>query len=140
MRVLLDTNVLSETTRPVPEERVLEFLQQGLPSYVSVMTLHELRHGAEQLPASKRRRILLSWVASMRAAYGSCMLPITEEIAERAAVLRSEASCQGRVLHIEDAMIAATALVHELTLVTRNIADFETTGVGLHNPWIAGSR
>jgi predicted nucleic acid-binding protein len=96
------------------------------------------RPGVE-LDLPKRRRILLSWVESMRAAYGCCMLPITKEIAERAAIMRSEARRQGRVLHIEDAMIAATALVHELTLATRNIAAFETTGVGLHNPWIAKS-
>ena len=135
MRILLDTNVLSETTRPSPDPNVSAFLARGIPAYISALTLHELKHGAALLKEAKRRDSLLSWVASIRDSYETHILPMTADVAETAAVLRADASKQGRVLHIEDAIIAATAVEHDLTLVTRNISDFEVTGVDICNPW-----
>lgn len=136
MRILLDTNVLWETTRPSPNEQVTAYLARGIPAYISVLSLHELKYGATLLKETKRRDALLSWVASMRDTYARHILPMTADIAETAAVLRASASKQGRVLHVEDAFIAATAIEHKLTLVTRNISDFEVTGAVLCNPWV----
>jgi predicted nucleic acid-binding protein len=135
MQILLDTNVLSETTRPSPNERVTYYLARGIPAYISALTLYELKNGAASLKEKNRREELLAWVASIREAYEAYILPMTADIAETAAVLRANAGKRGRVLHIEDAIIAATAIEHELTLVTRNISDFEVTSVALFNPW-----
>ena len=135
MQILLDTNVISETTRPSPNERVIYYLARGIPAYISALTLYELKHGAASLKEKKRREELLRWVALIRATYEAYILPMTADIAETAAVLRANAGKRGRPTHIEDAIIAATAGKHNLTLVTRNISDFEVTGVPLLNPW-----
>lgn len=135
MQILLDTNVLSETTRPSPNERVISYLARGIPAYISALTLYELKNGAASLKEKNRREELLAWVASIRERYEAYILPMTANIAETAAVLRANASKRGRALHIEDAIIAATASEHNLTLVTRNLSDFEVTGVPLLDPW-----
>lgn len=135
MKLLLDTNVLSETMRPRPDAKVVAFLRRGLPSYISVVTVHELKHGAELVKDARRRQEIAAWFASIRSDFEDQILTVTAEIAETAAVLRASASRSGRVLHIEDAIIAATALKHNLTLITRNTSDFEVTEVPQINPW-----
>jgi len=135
MTFLLDTNVVSELARPRPKKEVLRFLQDA-DGFLSVVSLHELRHGAELLKDSVRRRKLLDWLNGLRSQYAKNILPVDAEIAEAAAVLRAERAKSGRILHIEDALIAATAQVCSMTLVTRNIKDFEGCGVKLINPWI----
>lgn len=135
MRALLDTNVLSEIARPAPDANVLKFLSGGIPAYISVLTLHELRHGAELVKDSEKRHKLTEWVSSIREPYDQSILPVTADTAETAAKLRAAASRKGCVLHIEDAIIAATAIEHNLTLITRNTSDFAVTQVGQINPW-----
>ena len=134
MALLLDTNVVSELARPKPSEKVLRFLGDT-DGFISVVTLHELRRGAELLQAEEKRIKLLDWLSGVRATYSSKIIPIDAEIAEKAAVLRAEASKSGRVIHIEDALIAVTASAFSLTLVTRNVRDFETASVDIVNPW-----
>jgi predicted nucleic acid-binding protein len=135
MAVLLDTKVLSELARPEPDAMVVAYLSQGLVGYVSVVTMHELRYGAELIKDLPKRERLLSWLESIRSTYERNILPVATDIAERAGVLRAGASHQGRTLHVEDALIAATARAHDLTLVTRNTGDFVITGVRMVNPW-----
>ena len=96
MQILLDTNVLSETTRPSPNEHVISYLARGIPAYISALTLYELKHGAASLKEKKRREELLKWVASIRERYDPYILPMTADIAETAAVLRANASKRGR--------------------------------------------
>lgn len=135
MRALLDTNVLSESTKLAPNGHVLHFLSSGVPAFISALTLHELRHGAELIKDIKKREKLSEWVNAIRRDYATHILPITPDIAETAAILRASASRKGRILHIEDALIAATALEHQLTLITRNTSDFEITEIPQLNPW-----
>jgi predicted nucleic acid-binding protein len=135
---LADTNIPSELTRPNPDARVVEFLEGiGKESvYLSVLTLGEIRKGVASLPDGRRRRQLEDWIqGTLRPWFTNRILPVTEEIVDRWGVLAAEAKRRGAVLAVVDGLIAATALDHDLTLLTRNVSDFSGTGVTIVNPW-----
>lgn len=133
--VLLDTNVISELTRPDRNPNVVRFLEALEDGYVSVITVHELGYGLERLTDGSRRRQLAETVEQFLDLYADRIAPIGVPEARAAAALRADQAGRGRTLHLADALIAATALVRGLTLATRNTADFEGLGVILHNPW-----
>jgi predicted nucleic acid-binding protein len=137
---LVDTNVPSELTRETPDARVAAFLRNaGKESlFLSVMTLGEICKGIDMLPASPKRDALQDWLeVDVRSWYAGRILPVTESIAERWGHLAAAAKQRGIAVKDVDAVIAATALEHGLTLVTRNVKDFAGLGVVLLNPWDA---
>ena len=115
----------------------MAFLSRGEPAYLSAVTLYELKYGAELIKDPHKKEMLTAWVASIRDTYEAYILPVTVDIAELAAILQAADHQQGRALHIEDALIAATDIEHNMVLVTRNVSDFQTTKVDLVNPWNA---
>jgi len=133
---LLDTNVISETRKSRADAGVIAFLSaaQSGGLYLSVLTLGELRRGV----AAKRRTDSVAgdqlslWVDGIEATFGDRLLPLDAQ----AARLWGELSAV-RSLPAVDTLIAATAMRHDLTLVTRNIRDIESTGVRLIDPWRA---
>ena len=132
---LIDTNVVSELTRPVPDLNVVAFLDAQPDIWLSTVVLHELEYGLGILPAGKRRNELSSTIANLVAEYGDRIIPLERAEAQAAAKLRAAAKNSGRVLHLGDALIAGTAKMHALTIATRNIADFDGLGVPVINPW-----
>lgn len=135
MTILLDTNVISETTKRTPDKNVLRFLDQLDRAFVSVVTVHELHFGICRLPLSKRRTDLETAVHSLLVTFDKAVIDIDRMLARRAGELRADAEANGRVLHLADALIAATALEHVLHLATRNISDFSGLGLSVINPW-----
>jgi toxin FitB len=135
--VLFDTNVISELARPRPEPRVVDFIVAQREPLLSVLTLHELTWGAERVKEPRRRAKLIAWVASMRARFIGRLLHVDADIAEHAGRLRAAAAARGRVVEAVDALLAASALARGALLATRNISDFEPTGVPLVDPWVA---
>lgn len=133
--ILLDTNVLSELTRPVPAPAVIDFLAELDQGWLSAITLYELLHGARLNKARRKSSNLLAWIELLQEQYRGYILPVDTAIADQAAHLRARCSSKGRALHVEDALIAATAIQHDLPLATRDRIDFEGTGVLLINPW-----
>ena len=137
---LVDTNVPSELTREEPDESVAAFLRStGTSSlYLSVMTIGEICKGIAALPPSQKRTGLQRWLdGSVRLWFADRILPVTEVIAERWGYLAATAKQQGMTLAVVDGVIAATALHHDLTIVTRNVKDFGGLGVEVFNPWDA---
>ncbi|MGO9271801.1 MAG: type II toxin-antitoxin system VapC family toxin [Terriglobia bacterium] len=135
---LVDTNVPSDLTRETPDARVTAFLRNaGKESlFLSVMTLGEICKGIDMLPVSRKRKELQVWLeVDVRSWYAGRILPVTESIAERWGHLAATAKHRGNAVAVVDAVIAATALEHGLTLVTRNVKDFAGLGVVLLNPW-----
>jgi predicted nucleic acid-binding protein len=135
---LVDTNVPSELTRETPDARVAAFLKNaGKESvFLSVMTIGEICKGIDLLPASKKRSGLQSWLdIDVRSWFAGRILPVTESIAERWGHLAAAAKQRGVAMTVVDGVIAATALEHGLTMVTRNVSDFAGLGVVLLNPW-----
>lgn len=135
---LADTNIPSELTRPNPDARVVAFLEnvERESVYLSVLTLGEIRKGVASLPDGNRRRLLEIWIQStLRPWFANRILPVTEEIVDRWGTLAAEAKTRGAVLPVVDGLLAATALEHDLTLLTRNVRDFAGTGVTVLNPW-----
>jgi toxin FitB len=133
--ILLDTNIISETTRQTPDASVLRFLHGLSEAFVSVVTIHELHFGIYRLPLGQRRTDLASAVDRMLATFDDAIIDLDSALARRAAELRADTQAQGRVLHLADALIAATALERGLPLATRNVKDFTGLGLTLINPW-----
>ena len=133
--MLLDTNVISETTRHAPDSNVLRFLAGLETARVSVVTIHELQFGICRLPPGQRRADLTAAIDAFLAAFDDAVLDVDRVIARRAGQLRADAQATGRALHLADAFIAATALQHRLQLATRNPFDFAGLGVTVVDPW-----
>ncbi len=133
--ILLDTNVISELTKPTPNENVIAFLGEARELWVSTVTLHELAFGIALLPEGRRRSAIAETIAAFATAYADRIIPLAKDEADRAALLRAEAQKSGRTVSLGDALIAGTAAAHGLTVATRNVSDFQGLGVGGVNPW-----
>ena len=137
---LLDTNIPSELIRTRPEPRVSEWVysQDEESLYLSAVSIGELRRGFAILPKGKRRTKLELWFEKdLMLRFRGRILPVTYSIADRWGRLHGERQLRGTPLNMADGMIAATALEHNLTVVTRNVKDFAGLGVAVLNPWDA---
>jgi len=110
---------------------------EDISQYLSAVTVGEIQKGILKLPFSKKRDGLGLWLTNVRTRYAGRLLPFTETTADLWAHMRYELETAGRVIPVLDSLIAATALEHDLTIVTRNTADFEGCGTGVLNPWPA---
>lgn len=137
MSFLLDTCVLSELTRPTPHSRVSAWLgeQDAAALHLSVLTVGEIEKGVALLPRGMKKRSLTTWLATLRSTYADRLLPVDSAIAAIWGRTAAAVQRRGRRLSVVDGLIAATALHHGLTVVTRNVADFQATGATLLNPW-----
>lgn len=135
---LIDTNVISEVLRSIPDAQVVAW-SQNIPKerlFLSVVSFGEMRKGLTIMPAGARRSQLERAIDGLIPAwFAGRIMPMSQTIAERWGVLEGQRQIMGRPLHVPDAQIAATALEHGLTLVTRNVKDFEGIGVTILNPW-----
>ena len=135
---LLDTNIVSEMTRPTPNVHVLRWLESVDESllYLSVLTLGEIRKGLTILTSSRRRSLLEAWLGTELAVrFAGRVLSIDAAIAARWGELAGDAQRHGTQLPVIDGLLAATALQHHLTVVTRNIHDFKSHNIEFLNPW-----
>ena len=135
MSYLLDTNVISELRRKAPNTGVVEWFSQrpATTLYLSVLTLGELRKGVEGLVDGKRRGLLLDWLETeLPLFFGGRILAIDSAVADRWGKL---AAAAGRPIPAVDSLLAATAVHHGLSLVTRNSRDFAGFGLDVINPW-----
>lgn len=140
MSFLLDTNVISEWIKPKPDQNVISWLAEVDEDrvFVSVIAFAEVRHGVELLPGGRRRERLAQWLAEeLPERFESRILVIDKHIAETWGVIMARGQKAGLTLGSMDAFVAATAETHALTLVTRNVKDFERLGISLLDPWAA---
>ena len=139
MKYLLDTCIVSEATKRKPNERVCEWLA-SMPFhelYLSVVTLGEIQNGVYRLDeASALRRRLANWLAEVRREYSGRIIPFDEDTALLWGRTTGEYARAGRTLPTADSQIAATALSHGMTLVTRNVDDMAGMGVPILNPFV----
>lgn len=138
MNYLLDTNIVSEWTKASPDTGVVSWLSEIEEDsvFLSVVTFAELRHGIERLPTSKRRKQLDEWLrGELPLRFEQRILPVDGAVADEWGRLVARHDSLGRPIHAMDALIAATAQVYSLTLVTRNTSDFEASVKSLVNPW-----
>jgi predicted nucleic acid-binding protein len=136
---LLDTNVLSELRRPMPDRKVVAFIAaQPLELlYVSAVTLAEIRFGIEVVTDATKRAELYAWLAhKVRPMFEQRVLPVTEEIMFKWRLLVEDGRKAGCTFSQPDLIIAATALHHGLTVVTRNVSDYERVRTPVFNPWV----
>jgi predicted nucleic acid-binding protein len=131
---LLDTNVISETRRRRPDSHVLRWLRGVDPStlYISVLTLGEIAKGIALRSTRDRSQgaALQQWLLATRTIYADRIVPIDAETAETWGHIAAR-----RSLPVIDGLLAATALVRGMTLVTRNVGDIADTGVTVLDPW-----
>jgi predicted nucleic acid-binding protein len=137
---LLDTNVVSEPMKPQPDANVMHWLSTADEAclFISVVTLTEVRYGAERLPKGKRRKELEDWLEyELQPRFEGRTLPVDSIVANTCGKLVARSESLGRPIEPRDAFIAATAETYGFTLVTHDISDFQPTLKSLLNPWIS---
>lgn len=137
MRVPLDTCVLSELRKPPCPPQVRQALasRQDSDLFISVVTIGEITKGIALLDDSQRKRSLREWLNTLETHYHDRLLPVDLETVRLWGEITAKAQRSGRIVAANDGLIAATALRHGLTVMTRNVADFVPTGALLFNPW-----
>ncbi|HPU14127.1 MAG TPA: type II toxin-antitoxin system VapC family toxin [Aeromicrobium sp.] len=133
---LLDTNVVSETTKRTPNVGVLDWLRKSESSFMSVLTIGELRRGvlAQRLRNQSNADRFSAWLVQLEYEYRDFILDVDTAVIARWAEMAS-----GRTLPVVNSLIAATAVTHDLTVVTRNTEDFTGLGVKTLNPFVEGA-
>ncbi len=135
MTFLVDANVLSEPTKPVPNSRVTEWLRRNERELaIDPIILGEIRFGIHLLPAGKRRQRLERWFTEGVSRI-SCLV-LDAPVGLRWARLLADLRSRGQAMPIKDSLIAATALTHGLTVVTRNVSDFKRAGLKVVDPFV----
>lgn len=135
MNYLLDTNVISELKRPKPNENVVDWFskKEADSLYLSVLTLGEIRKGIEKMPDGQRKSSLIMWLEEdIPLWFGSHLLTVDLEVADCWGKLQAQFN---RPLPAIDSLLAATAIRHNLCLVTRNVSDFDYPNLTILNLW-----
>lgn len=135
---LLDTNVLSELRRPKPQRKVVSFItEQPLENlFVSAVTFAEIRFGIETVPSVARRAELNDWLTHrVRPMFAQRVLAVTEDVMFKWRLLVEDGRKVGHTFSQPDLIIAATALHHGLTVVSRDQSDYVQARVPVFNPW-----
>jgi predicted nucleic acid-binding protein len=134
---LLDTNAVSEPGRPIPDPGFMTWLAgvEGSQLYLSAITLGELRRGIALIADDARRQRLEGLNSNILLRFGGQVLPIDDQVARAWGDLSAHLKRTGRVIGALDELIAATAVAHDLTLVTRNTRHFDGVGCPLLSPW-----
>jgi predicted nucleic acid-binding protein len=138
MKYLLDTNVISELVAKNPNQRAVQWIDSLDPNsvYLSVITIGELRKGIEKLPESTRKDRLRNWLNDeLLVRFSERILSLDVDVMLTWGELTARLEQVGRPLQAMDSLIAALALHHQCSLVTRNEDDFKDTGVAVVNPW-----
>jgi toxin FitB len=138
---LWDTCVLSELGKPNRDPNVASFLA-GIPTgetWISAITVGEIEFGIARLPMGKRRAELEAMMNTMLSELSSRVLPVTADVARVWGGITAQGRNRGYTIEVADGLIAATTLHHGLRVVTRNVKDFEPTGVRIINPWVTDS-
>lgn len=138
MNYILDTCVISELVKPLPNENVLEWIEKQSEDnlYLSVITIGEIQKGISKLPKSNKKTSLQTWLDNdLKFRFESRILPIDEKIAKEWGKIQGVSEKSGNKIPVIDGMIAATGLFHKMTIVTRNIDDMQISGIEIFNPW-----
>ena len=130
---LIDTNIISELTRPNRNLGVVNWISQQETLVFSVISYHELRYGINRSKNGQKKKLEAWW--SELLSYSPEFLPIDLHISNLSSVLRSKSETSGISMTLADSLIAGTAIHHNKILVTRNISDFKKCGMSLLNPF-----
>ena len=138
MKFLLDTCVISELTKKEPNQKVMQWIQEKYESdlCLSVLTLSEIQKGITKLPESKKKNDLQGWLENdVPQRFEGRIFTITIAVAKKWGEVEGETEKMGEKMPAIDSLIAATGIVNNLTVVTRNTDNLERSGVKLFNPW-----
>ena len=138
MKYLLDTCVISELVKTKPNKKVVSWITKNdeVNFYLSSLTFGELYKGISKLPVSKRRKKLSQWIEhDLKERFTGKIFDIDLLVAKTWGEVQGASEATGNPMPAIDGLIAATALTHDLTVVTRNVIDMQQSGVSLLNPW-----
>lgn len=138
MRYLLDTCVISELVKPSPNAQLVNWCsrQNEESLFLSCITVGEIQKGIAKLPASEKRDTLQNWLdTDLLERFGQRIVGIDTNIARRWGEIQATAEKAGLKMPVIDSLIASIGLVHDMTIVTRNVQDMQASGVQLFNPW-----
>ena len=139
MNFLLDTCLISELAKSKPDEKVVDWVlgENESSFYISVLTFGELHKGVEKLPESKKKEELRIWIEEeLKNRFQNRIISIDMRVSILWGKIQCLAEKNGNPMPAIDSLIAATGIAYDLTVVTRNAADMEQSGVKLFNPWL----